>query len=330
VLNVKKLKFVMKTSEYKYFNFPFYEFNKAQSAVIPHITRDINLVVSFPTATGKTAIAEAAFGYYLQTMQNSKCIYASPYRSLSMQKQSDWMEDLQLSRYGIVINTGDHLADTSEFEAARLIILTTESFDSKTRNKQQYSWLKKVICVVIDEAHLLGMKGRGDSVEAVLMRFTELNSAARIILLSATMSNAEELSAWLKMLNGKETLKVTSRWRPTRIRTQFHTFDEYDKESWANRIKMTVELIQSIPDSEKVIVFVHSKRLGRELAALIRRAGVACAFHNADLSHSKRKQIEKAFDDPLSGLNVIVSTSTLASGVNIGVLFLTFCAALLL
>jgi replicative superfamily II helicase len=40
-------------------------------------------------------------------------------------------------------------------------------------------------------------------------------------------------------------------------------------------------------------------------------------FHNASLSAAKRRKIEEVFGDANSGLNVLVSTSTLGAGVNL-------------
>src|SRR5581483_6509006 len=51
-----------------------------------------------------------------------------------------------------------------------------------------------------------------------------------------------------------------------------------------------------------------------ELLKVCLRGGVA--FHNADLSRDERQIIEKDFRDPASGLKVLVSTTTLAMGVN--------------
>jgi len=305
----------MQTREYEYFEFPFNNFNKAQAAAIPHIPTETNLVISFPTATGKTALAEAAFGFHFKTSPNSKCVYVSPYRSLSMQQYNAWKENAQFSKHGIVLSIGDRFACKEDFDSNRLIILTTESFDSKTRNQSQHKWLKEITCIVFDEAHLLGTKGRGDNVEVSLVRFTKLNPKARIILLSATMENAGELSSWLKSLNKKTTLKIVSTWRPSKIVTRFYTFD--DEKTWEKKIELAKQLATT-PRGEKIVVFVHSKKLGKEITKAVRKKGFICEFHNANLSHSRRKAIEEAFDNVRSGLDILVSTSTLSSGVNLG------------
>ena len=66
------------------------------------------------------------------------------------------------------------------------------------------------------------------------------------------------------------------------------------------------------------MVFVHSTITGAAIAKRLKSEGVRAAFHNASLAPAKRKKIEETFNSPDSGLNILVSTSTLSAGVNIG------------
>ena len=307
------------TSEYPHYTCPFGTFNKAQEVAVPFLDQDVNLVVSFPTAGGKTVLAECAFAYHLKTCKDSKVVYVSPLRSLSAERYDDWCANEQFSPYGVLLSTGDALASKEDFEKHRMLILTNESFDAKTRNQTHHEWLRDTACVAFDEAHLLGQDGRGDSLEVSLVRFTRINPDARLIFLSATMENVAEISEWVKSLNGKRTIKVKSKWRPTKLKTKLHKLvvEEGDK-SQAVKARKVREILMAIPSYEKVLVFVHSKSFGTDLAKMLRREGIACEFHNASLSRANREKIEKAFNDPDSGLNVLVSTSTLSAGVNIG------------
>lgn len=303
----------MNTKDYPYFRFPFVEFNKAQEAVIPHITGNNNIVVSFATSAGKTVLAEAAFGYHLQTNKFIKCVYTCPFKALGYQKYEEWSKNEQFSKYGVMINQGDMSAEKTDFEINRLLILTNECFDSKTRNEQNYEWIKSIGCLVIDEAHMLGQKGRGDKIEAFLMRFTAINKEARIIMLSATMSNIGDIAEWIKKLNGKETIKVFSNWKPNKVTTRFITFSD-EKE----KIKSIIESVKEAGFNEKIIIFVHSKFVGADIIKALKKKNIRCAFHNASLPYKKRASLEEEFNSTYSSLNVLVSTSTLSSGVNMG------------
>ena len=266
-----------------------------------------------------TALAECMFGYHLETNDTNKVIYVSPYKAISHERYRTWTANKQFASKGILLCTSDDVPTPEDFASCRIYIMTSESLDSKTRTPSYRGWLDDTACVVFDEAHLLAQDGRGSSVEAALMRVSHMNPKARLVLLSATMSNAMELAKWIKSLNGKETKCVQSNWRPVKIQFAYHGYKDDDEKDFVNtdRIETVAELVKQ-NRGEKILIFVHSKRIGKDVTERLRKMGVSCAFHNASLSASKREKIEKLFDDQNSGLNVLISTSTLSSGVNIG------------
>lgn len=310
----------MKTADYQWHQCEFAEFNKVQKSVIPYVDQDVNIVVSFGTATGKTAIAECAAGYHLQNGDNHKFVYCSPLKSLSMEKYNKWKSESQYKKYGISIYTGDKRDDRKSIERNRILVFTTEALNSKTRNASCNDWLEDVACLVVDESHIIGQKRRGAAVEGLLMRYTDLNPDGRVILLSATMTNHLQLASWLKSLNGKPTKAFFSVWSPYHKEYDYHYYPNgyrwYENEQ--RKIDNVCDVVYTNYVDEKIIVFVHSKKTGKSIVDRLSSMGIKCAFHNASLSASKRAKIEKMFNDDVSGMNVLVSTSTLASGINIG------------
>ena len=304
----------MDTTEYPYYQAPFPSYNVAQRAVVPFLDKDINLVISFKTAVGKTVLAEGAMAYHLSLNDESRVAYISPFRSLSSEKFSDWSNNFQFAHNGVMLSTGDHMAKPEDYASSRIAVITTESFDSKTRNERYEDWLKSMTCVVFDEAHLLSTKGRGAAMEASMMRFTKMNPDARIILLSATMSNARQIAQWLKSLNNKPTKCIRSDWRPTELNVDTHIVED----GFEPKIDMAVDFAVKSRFDKKIIVFVHSKAVGNEIVKRTRKRGTKCAFHNASLKRGAREKLERMFSSSSSGLNVLVSTSTLGAGVNIG------------
>lgn len=299
----------MNTNVFPWYNPPFDEYNIAQAAAVPFLDKDVNMVISFSTAVGKTVLAECAFAYHME-VDAGRVAYVCPYRSLASEKYELW-KDGPLGKYGVVMGTGETRVGQDDFEKVRLAIVTNESFDSKTRIERWYPWLKSLKCVVFDEAHLLSESGRGSALESSIMRFTSLNPTARLILLSATMSNAMELARWIKSLNNKPTKCITSSWKPTETITKIEVEDGYEA-----KVVRALEIINKSID-KKVIVFVHSKVAGNDILKRLKMLKIRTAFHNASLSHTRRKKIEQVFGDKYSGLNVLVSTSTLGSGVNL-------------
>jgi len=307
----------MKTNEFTYHSLPFLKFNIAQQAVVPFLDKDVNLIITLETATGKTALAECAFGFHLLTDTKCKVIYSAPFRGISNERYRDWTADTQFEKHGVLLSSKDSAPTTKDYEESRIIIATSESLDSKTRNIAHRQWLEKVKCVVFDEAHLLGDEDRGGSVEASLIRLADINPDMRIILLSATMGNAKEIAKWVKTLNGKETKSIQSSWRPSKIEINYCTFDDSGWDSEDKKIQAVIDLVGQKRFGEKLIVFVHSKNTGVSIVKQLSRKKVKTVFHNASISASRRKNIEKMFGDPYSGLDVLVSTSTLSSGVNL-------------
>lgn len=300
----------MRTIDFPWYHPPFPEYNAAQSIAIPFVDQDMNLVISFATAAGKTVLAECCFGYHLAKGEKSRVAYVCPFKSLASEKFRAWKEEPQLNQYGVVLWSSDSEDDGRE--GGRLIVATLESFDMKTRSDWWKDWINSFDCVVFDEAHIVGDDPRGGAMEAALMRLTEKNPAVRVVLLSATMSNAVDLAKWVKSLNGKPTKCITSSWRPTKVKTEYHLVEGYDE-----KVGKAVELATN-SSGRKTLVFVHSKVTGGQIVKRLRSSGVRSVFHNASLSGAKRKKIEAIFNDPTSGLNVVVSTSTLGSGVNMG------------
>ena len=303
----------MHTTEYEYYQPPFPSYNVAQKAVIPFLDKDVNLIISFQTAVGKTVLAEGAFGFHLST-DKGRVIYVSPFKSLSQEKFNDWSSNSQMSKHGVLLSTGDHLASPEDYTDKRIAVITTESFDSKTRNERYQSWLEGATCVVFDEAHLLGTPGRGAAMEAAMMRFTLINPKARLILLSATMSNGVQVAKWVKSLNKKQTKFIQSDWRPNKLNVTTHVVED----GFDDKICKAVEIAKNARFDKKILIFVHSKAVGNEIVKRARKNGIKCAFHNASLKPGARAKIEGMFNSSSSGMNVLVSTSTLGAGVNLG------------
>lgn len=298
----------MKTVDFQYYSPPFREFNKAQASVIPRIADDSNLVIAFATAVGKTVLAECAFCYSRHLNPDGRVLYICPFKSLAVEKVYEWRENYQLGDKGVAINTSDDHGSVDDHLDKWLSVMTVEAFDSKTRSLGWRKFFERVDCLVVDEAHLLGIKGRGAALEAGLMRFTSFNKTSRLILLSATIEKPNELASWVKSLNGKRTFVFSSDWRPTTILVEV-----IPVERWGI-IDEVVDIVKG-KLGKSILVFVQSKKLGREMVRRLKRENIRSAFHSASVSKSRRRDIEQAFS--MRSLNVVVATSTLSAGVNL-------------
>ena len=294
----------MLTSEYPYFDFGFESFNPAQSKALPFADKNINIVASFPPGCGKTAIAEACMGWEIHNGRSF--IYVCPFRALAREKSDAW----SAAGYDTFVVSGDSdslsPSDRSVTgKKASAGVFTAESFEIACRRHPDF--FDNIGCVCFDEAHMIGDGERGSVFEAGIMAAAE---KTRVVLLSGTLPNAKDVAAWLKVISGRPTVLVRTDWRPNKTSVKFHHV------SARGEIPKVRELLRGYKNT-KTIVFVHSKKTGKDIASALTRDGINYVLHNGSLSLTRRKRAESLFTNIYSGVDVIVATSTLAAGVNL-------------
>jgi len=273
--------------------------------------------------THNTTVAEMFLSHEVRK-RGGKGMYLAPLRSLAQEKIDDWSEKTHhFSDLDLSICTGDYRITPKrrkELENAQLIMMTSEMLDSQSRNfnEDKCGYLADIGTLVVDESHLLTVPGRGDRLEAGLMRLTELAPKARLVLLSATMPNVDEISDWVAYsLTGKDTRLLVSSYRPCPLNIHYEKYydgEQSYEENELQKVDYAMQIIEYYPQ-DKFLIFAHTKRTGELMKQAIARSGLACEFHNADLVKDKRRDLENRFKkDP--DFKYLVATSTLAWGVN--------------
>jgi helicase len=284
-------------------------YNPLQLETIQYMNEDTNLVVLAPTSSGKTIVAEQFILPILA--KGGRAIYLSPLKALTQEKLDEWSE----WPYSLVAITSDHLTMMRPI-TERMILMTTEALDSKSRGKRDF--IQEAEVIVCDEAHLLAVSKRGDAFEVGLTRFTTQNKHARIIFLSATIPNAQELGRWLTSLNGKFTQVIETDWRPVEQEHHLEVVNgHYDWEFNKQGMAIIGRVLRTHPN-QQVLIFVHSISKGEMLSKVFN-----IPFHYSRIAKEKRHQIEEDFRS--KKIKCLVSTSTLAWGVNfpadVGIIF---------
>ena len=185
-------------------------FPPQEDAVKAGVLDGKSVLVSVPTASGKTLIAVLAALSHL-SKNKSKVIYLTPLRALAAEKFEEFkkLEKIgQNQQIKVAIATGDFDSSGHELDDADVIILTNETMDAMMTF--QKSWIYEIGLVVSDEIHLIGDSGRGPTLEMILTRLKTgyVGKKPQIIALSATISNSSELAEWLGCK------LVESEWRP--------------------------------------------------------------------------------------------------------------------
>lgn len=170
-----------------------------------------NLVLSIPTASGKSLVAYLALLHrFLLGRPPGKGLYIVPLRALASEKYDELRTFQKALGLRVGLATGDLDDEDTRLGRYDVVIATSEKADSLLRHRA--AWMHDVRTIVADEVHLLHDAGRGPTLEVLLARFRALNPKAQILALSATIRNARELAHWL------QADLVTSDWRPTRLK----------------------------------------------------------------------------------------------------------------
>jgi superfamily II RNA helicase len=172
--------------------------------------RDSDVLVSAPTGSGKTWIASRAIEQYL--MKGLRVWYASPLKALSNSLYQEFSREFGPGSCGIL--TGER----KENPEAPIIVGTTEILRNQLYDSMHEGTDIGADLVILDEAHYLSDPDRGVVWEEVLIY---LPSRVRLLLLSATISNADEVCAWLRQNRGTRSLVVLSHERPVPLEMLF-------------------------------------------------------------------------------------------------------------
>jgi len=312
-----------------------------------------SVLVSAPTASGKTLIAILAMLSYL-SKNKGKVIYLSPLRALASEKFLEFKKLEKLSignKIKVGISTGDFENIEKKLESNNILVLTNEKMDSIIRHGVQ--WIEDIGLVISDEIHLIGDESRGPTLEMILTQLKRLENKPQILGLSATISNSQELADWL------DCNLVQSEWRPVPLSEGVYddgivTMSDGSTFDVDNSLRGTpIDLgVQCVKEGGQSLIFAETRTRSKSLAtkaidgierllekkeldelekiskkilatnehtdlvktlAILVKKGVA--FHHAGLNQTCRQIIESEFRK--GTIKLLSSTPTLAAGVNL-------------
>ncbi|KAK6092122.1 ATP-dependent DNA helicase MER3 [Batrachochytrium dendrobatidis] len=179
-----------------------------------------------PTGSGKTVMMELEHGG-----DQSKIVYISPTKALCNERVRDWQ--VKFKSVGLTCRelTGDtDYKQISEIQRSNIIVTTPEKWDIMTRKWRDHRHLMKMLrLVLLDEVHILKEPGRGATLEVIVSRMKAVHSEIyslstaehvdssnqdalknvqkyesrpiRILAVSATVPNINDIAEWLKNLD---------------------------------------------------------------------------------------------------------------------------------
>ncbi len=118
-----------------------------------------NLLMSVPTAAGKTLIAELCMIRSI-LLHNGRCLYIAPLKALASEKFNDFKKKYASLGIEVGLAIGDHDSPVKTLNRYHIIIATAEKVDSLLRS--QAKWLIDSLSVcVLDEIHFINDGKRG-------------------------------------------------------------------------------------------------------------------------------------------------------------------------
>ena len=319
----------------------FDRLNPLQSKAVPAVlSTSGHVMVVAPTSAGKTLIGEVAALRSIVS-ERKPAVWLLPARALAAEVSETarrWTE------HGIrsVELTGESNMSSETVRNAQLWVATTEKFEALYRRSSLRDFIATVGCLIIDEVHLVGDPTRGATLESLIARLRAVEGRTRIVALSATVSNAEELAGWFN------AQLVRSAWRPTILTTQLIPYDapppgskreDYEAAKDAALDPLLRELRTSTPEASRVVdgsavrgsgsvlVFCGSKNAVRRTAAMVARvpfrnvedqdlvdstfsAGVGMHFRDAPRAGRALESFKERT------IQTLIATSGLSTGVN--------------
>ena len=211
-----------------------------QEDAIKAIEDNNSVMVSAPTGSGKTLIADFIIEKHKD--DNKRIVYTAPIKALSNQKYKDFCKEYGESKIGLM--TGDVVINPK----AKVVIMTTEIYRNMVVS--QDSDVDDIAYVIFDEIHYINDIERGYVWEESIIYSP---ASVRFLCLSATIPNAQEFSNWIQAIKKHPVKTVISTKRNVPLE---HLF--YDEELGITTLEKIREA-KSIPQYHHVIRGKHQK-----------------------------------------------------------------------
>jgi len=208
--------------------------DKFQEDAIRFIDNNHSVVVSAPTGSGKTLIADYIINKDIK--KGIKIIYTAPIKALSNQKYKEFANDYGKDNVGLL--TGDVVINPG----AKVLIMTTEIYRNMALTNDDM--VKTVSYVVFDEIHYINDIERGYVWEESII-FSKDN--VRFLCLSATIPNAKEFASWINSIKKHHVDTVKHTTRPVPLHKSF-----YDAELGITSLE-SIKDVKDIPDYRHVM-----------------------------------------------------------------------------
>jgi len=225
-------------------------------------------VIQMPTSSGKTTSVSLAIQSAFLSKRTSIVIVVAPFRALckeimfDMEKFFEFDENIAITEFSDIPEPSEMELATLESVTKKIFVMTPEKLAYILKHNTEI--IESINMIVFDEAHLFDDESRGTGYELLL---TTINSYLKLdaqkILVSAVISNAEQLNAWIN----KEGIVITNNTIKTSEKTvAFNSFISTNVNNTYSNLHF-VEPSKNLEEEfyvPRVVQIKELKKIGRE------------------------------------------------------------------
>ena len=183
-----------------------FEVDPFQQEAIDSLGAGHDTLVVAPTGSGKTFIAIEAMRAAIKN--GARVVYTTPLKALSNTKYAEF-QHIFGPEFSVGLLTGDRKIEGD----AHIVIATTEIYRNELyRSSDRYA------LVVLDEVHYIADPQRGAVWEECIILTP---SSTTLLMLSASISNSDEIAEWVGETRNKDCRIVSKKDRPVELRYGF-------------------------------------------------------------------------------------------------------------
>ncbi len=278
----------------------FFEFQKR---AIDLIRRRRDVIIAAPTGTGKTEAFAIPLIEIVRKGERGIIVY--PTKALArdqLEKIRYYADFCGVEAVKFDGDSGSHDRMRVFRGKADIILTNPDMIDYHLRNTPQFGeFVRETGIIVFDELH--AYSGFLGSNIHWLMKRIERFSNPQIVASSATIGNPGEFG---RLLFDREfdVVRFDGRKKPQKLMLVYGDFYR------------TVREITSKMRNRKILIFGNTYGVVETVAWMLVRSGIRCLVHKAGLPKNTREEVENRFRE--GDVNVLVSTSTLELGIDIG------------
>lgn len=203
-----------------------------------------------------------------------KIVYVAPMKALVQEMVTNFGKRLEAFGINVRELTGDQQLTKQQIADTQLIITTPEKWDIITRKSGDRTYTQLVRLLIVDEIHLLH-DSRGPVLESIVARTIRqvemTQEMTRVVGLSATLPNYEDVAAFLRVSPQKGLFYFDNSYRPVPLQQQYIGITE---KKAIRRFQLmndiTYEKAHAQAGKNQVLVFVHSRKECAKTARAIR------------------------------------------------------------